>query len=131
MLYQRRRLSTNEDVGEPEPLPANLRGLPDDTLADLSASGYPDTGYFPVVEPPPPPEPIRWIHKAIYLRRFTSQERIPIFAARGDDPILNDLLYVLESADNIFLDDPDLGNGLLYLVSRGLLEPARVAEILA
>lgn len=131
MLYQRRRLSTGQDIDPPEPLPVNLRGQPDAVLADLSASGYPDTGYFPVVEAPPPPAPVRWIHKAIYLRRFTPQERIPIFAARGGDPILNDLLYVLESADNIFLDDPDLGNGLRYLVSQGLLGPGRVGEILA
>jgi hypothetical protein len=135
-LYQRRDLATQEDIGEPGPLPDNLRGsLTDEDLEHLSdlnpAPEYDGQGFFRVADPEPAPAPVRWIHKAIYLRRFTAAERIAIFAARGADPILNDLLYVLESAENVFLDDPDLVNGLGYLVAQGHLDPERPAQILA
>lgn len=139
-LYQRRTLSTGQDVGRPGPLPANLDGLADATLADLPSRldaaacrelGYLDTGFFPVEPEPPAPPRVRWVHKAIYLRRFTPQERIAIKAARAGDATLDDLLYVMEAAENIFLDDPDLSAGLGYLVSQGLLGAGRPAEILA
>jgi hypothetical protein len=80
-MYQRKRLSTGEDVGEPGPLPVNLRGRSDGVLADLAALGPDDTGYFPVV---PKPEPVRWLHEAIYLRRSTAAERIAIKAKRAE-----------------------------------------------
>lgn len=131
MLYQRKTLSTDESVGDPGPLPVALRGLADDVLADLTALGAPDTGYFPVVEPPPEPEPVRWLHKAIYLRRFTAEERITIKAARASSAALDDYLYILEAAENVFLDDPDLIAGLGFLVGAGLLAPGRPAEIRA
>lgn len=133
MLYQRRLVPSMVDVGEPADLPADLQGLPDDVLADLSRSlgqgatelGYRGHGFFAVTDAD------RWVHKAIYLRRFTAQERIAIFAARAADPIINDLLYVLEAAERVHLDDPDLVNGLAYLVSQNLLAPGRPAEIRA
>jgi len=131
MNYQRKRLSTGESIGEPGLLPVSLRGLSDDALADLEAAGLPDTGFFPVPEPPPEPVPVRWIHKSVYIQRFTMQERIAIKAARALDPIVDDALYVLESAENIYLDHIDIINGLAYLVSLELLAPERVAEVLA
>lgn len=139
-LYQRKLLADMSDIGEPGPLPRFLIGLTDDVLADVSAKldaraceelGVTGHGFFPVAEEPAPAPRPRWVHKAIYLRRFTAAERIAIQAARGGDPILNDLLYVLESAENIFLDDPDLAQGLGYLVQQGHLAARRPAEILA
>jgi hypothetical protein len=135
-IYQRRDLRTQEDIGEPGPLPANLRGsLTDEDLEHLTdlnpAPEYDGQGFFRVADPDPEPVPVRWIHKAIYIRRFTADERRAIQAARPSDPILADLLYVLESAENVFLDDPDLVNGLGYLVAQGHLGAERPAQILA
>lgn len=132
-LYQQRTLSTAEDVGEPGLLPVALRGLSDEELADLTARGLPDTGFFPIPEeePEPEPEPVRWIHKSVYLQRFTPQERIAIKAARSADPIIDDSLYVLEASELVYLDHPAIVNGLAYLVSQGLLEADRPAVLLA
>ena len=60
MLYQRKTLPSTL-VGDPAPLPAELVGLSDDSLADLSAAvpeaaeqlGYAGQGFFPFVPDPP------------------------------------------------------------------------------
>ena len=127
MLYQRKALSTDENVGDPGALPIALRGLSDDVLADLTALGHPDTGYFPV--PPEPTPPVRWIHKSVYIQRFTGPERMAIQAARFEDPIIADLLYVLEQSEMISLDHQSIIDGLGYLVFLGLIGPERPAEL--
>lgn len=128
-LYQRKTLSTNADVGEPGPLPVSLRGLSDAVLADLTALGAPDTGYFPV--PPPEPEPPRWIHKSVYIQRFTPEERAAIQAARATDPIVADLMYVLEQSEMIFLDHESIIAGLGYLQSLEVMTPERAEAVRA
>lgn len=129
-LYQRKTLSTNESVGGPGALPAQFRGLSDAVLADLSPYGLADTGFFPVPPPEPEPEtPSRWIHKAIFKRRFTPEERIAIRAATPDNPVLADFMDIVDSTNEINLDDPDLVQGLAYLVSLGLLAPDRPTQI--
>jgi hypothetical protein len=127
-LYQRKTLSTDASVGEPGRLPATLRGLSDATLADLTPLGYPDTGYFPVI---PPAEPVRWIHKSIYIQRFTPQERAAIQMARASDPIIADLMYVLEQSEMISLDHESIVAGLGYLVSQALVTEERAEEVRA
>lgn len=61
--YQRVALPGNIPVGDPGSLPADLEGLDDVSLADLTAAigvpaatqlGYLDTGFLPVVFPDPP-----------------------------------------------------------------------------
>jgi hypothetical protein len=136
--YQRKQLPDG-DVGEPAPLPRELSGLPDDVLADLSAHldpaacdelGFTGQGFFPVAEPEPePPPPSRWVHKAIFKRRFTKDERMAIRVARAGSPILEDFMDVLDSTDSVFLDDPDLIDGLGFLVSLNLLTAERAAAI--
>lgn len=63
MRYQRKQLPST-DVGAPAALPAELVGLTDETLADLSAAldpdacaalGYTGHGFFPVEDEPLPP----------------------------------------------------------------------------
>lgn len=133
MLYQRRLVPSMVDVGEPAALPANLQGLTDDTLADLTRSlgqaatelGYTGHGFFPATDAH------RWLHASVYVQRFTAQERIAIQAARAADPILNDLLYVLERSERISLDHADIIAGLGYLVSQGLIEAGRPAQLRA
>lgn len=136
-LYQRKVISTGEEVGEPGPLPAGLRGLSDDQLTNLEGRGLPDTGFFPVPPPEPEPEPpVRWIHKALFKRRFTVEERIAIRATEDAEEtpaqvrfLLGDFREVLDATDQVYLDDPDLVNGLGFLVTLGLLGEERPAEI--
>lgn len=130
--YQRRNLATGEDVGEPGPLPSELEGLADLSLADLSwvdpARGFAGTGFFRVNG--------RWIHKAIFKRRFTQAERIAIRAAEASELIsseeraaLTDFREVLDATEKVYLDDPDVIAGLAFLVALGLLGELRPAQI--
>ncbi len=134
-LYQRKTLSTDTPVGAPALLPVTLRGLSDAELADLTARGMPDTGFFPVTEETPL---VRWLHKALVKRRFTQAERIAIRDAETDEErpeevrkALRDFRDLLDSADLVFLDDQDLIDGLAFLVSLDLLTAERPAEIRA
>ena len=62
MLYQRKTLSTGENIGTPAALPLELVGLTDVSLADLPAAvplaapelGYEDQGFIPVAPEPDP-----------------------------------------------------------------------------
>lgn len=65
--YQRVTLAPSADVDVPAPLPADLLGLTDDSLADVPAAigteaatqlGYLNTGFLPVADPPPPTPPV-------------------------------------------------------------------------
>lgn len=66
--YQRKTLAPLADVGSPAPLPQDLFGLTDASLADVEAAigtpaatqlGYLNTGFFPVVVPAPiPPQAV-------------------------------------------------------------------------
>jgi hypothetical protein len=134
VLYQRKTLSTDSNVGEPDLLPIFLRGLPDETLANLESYGLPDTGYFPL--PPDPEPPVRWIHKALFKRRFTSAERISIRLAETNEAVpiearlaMTDFREVLDATEKVYLDDPDVIAGLGLLVLLGLLTEDRPSEI--
>jgi hypothetical protein len=75
MKYQRFRLSTLQNIGPVRPLPAELVGLADESLSDLSwadpALGYGDFGFSPVPDPPPePPRP--QLPKSIVTARVTA-----------------------------------------------------------
>jgi hypothetical protein len=67
-----------------------------------------------------------------FMRRFTMQERAAIRAARILDPVVDDLMSMLEMANptEINLEHPDTVNGIGYLVSIGCLTEARGQEIL-
>lgn len=61
MLYQRKDNVAGTLIGQPAPLPAELVGLEDASLADLSwvdeALGYSGQGFTPVADPEPEPPP--------------------------------------------------------------------------
>ena len=138
MLYQRKTLPDTL-VGDPAPLPAELVGLSDACLADLSAAvpeaaeelGYAGQGFFPVTPPPPEPPPVDELNKIDFLRLFTQAERITIRQAAKVNPQVEDYQDMLNQAVIVRLSDPDIQTGIPALEAAGILAPGRAAQILA
>jgi len=138
MLYQRKTLPDTL-MGDPAPLPAELVGLADASLADLSAAlgvaadetGFAGQGFFPFTPPPPPPPPVDELHKVDFLRLFTQAERIAIRQAAKVNPVVEDYQAMLDAATIIRLSDPDIQEGVPELEDAGLLAPGRAAQILS
>jgi hypothetical protein len=139
MLYQRKTLPSIL-MGVPAPLPAELVGLSDASLADLSAAvpeaaqelGYAGQGFFPVEpDPPTPPPPSRVLNKVDFARLFTQAERIAIDDAANINPVVRDYDRMLNRAPNVNLDDPDVQTGVPLLELGGLIGVGRAAQILA
>lgn len=136
MSYQRIVVSTGANVGAPGPLPDELMGLADATLANLPAElpeatlaqlGYSDAGFLPVADPPPPP--LRTLARIDFIRRFTAAE---MGAIQGSaDPLVKNFLFMLTVVDAVELDNPDTQNGVGYLAQAGLITADRPAVILA
>ena len=137
-LYQRKTLPDTL-MGDPAPLPAELVGLADASLADLSAAlgvaadetGFAGQGFFPFTPPPPPPPPVDELHKVDFLRLFTQAERIAIRQAAKVNPVVEDYQAMLDAATIIRLSDPDIQEGIPELEDAGLLAPGRAAQILS
>jgi hypothetical protein len=138
MLYQRKTLP-DTNMGDPAPLPAELVGLSDDSLADLSAAlgvaadetGYAGQGFFPFTPEPPPPPPVDELHKVDFLRLFTQAERIAIRQAAKVNPVVEDYQAMLDAATIIRLSDADIQEGIPELEDAGLIGPGRAAQILS
>ena len=138
MLYQRKTLP-DALIGDPAPLPAELVGLADASLADLSAAlgvaadetGYAGQGFFPFTPEPPPPPPVDELHKVDFLRLFTQAERIAIRQAAKLNPVVEDYQAILDAATIIRLSDADIQEGIPELEDAGLLAPGRAAQILS
>jgi hypothetical protein len=138
MLYQRKTLPDTL-MGAPAPLPAELVGLSDASLADLSAAvpeaaqelGYAGQGFFPVVPDPPPPPVVDELNKIDFLRLFTQAERIAIREAAADNPLISDYQHMLDAATVVRLSDPDIQTGVPLLELGGLIGAGRAAQILA
>jgi hypothetical protein len=138
MLYQRKTLPSTP-MGDPAPLPAELVGLSDACLADLSAAvpdaaeelGYAGQGFFPVTPPPPEPPPVDELNKVDFLRLFTQAERITIRQAAKVNPQVEDYQDMLNQAVIVRLSDPDIQTGIPALEAAGILAPGRAAQILA
>jgi hypothetical protein len=126
MLYQRRNLATGEDIGEPGPIPRELLGLADESLANLNwadaSLGYTGQGLFPFS---------RKVTALAFKQRLTAAERIAIRAAATSDPVIADFLDLLSSASTVDLDHADTVSGVDYLVSTELLTAERAAELRA
>ena len=69
------------------------------------------------------------VTKLGFLNRFTMEERINIRASTN--PIVIDIMNLLEVAENVSLTDPTTINAIGYLSYVGLLAPSRVSEILS
>lgn len=137
-LYQRKTLPSTL-MGDPAPLPAELVGLSDASLADLSAAvpdaaeelGYAGQGFFPVTPPPPEPPPVDELNKIDFLRLFTQAERITIRQAAKVNPQVEDYQDMLNQATVVRLSDPDIQTGIPALEAAGILGAGRAAQILA
>jgi len=138
MLYQRKTLP-DTNIGDPAPLPAELAGLADVSLADLSAAlgvaadetGFAGQGFFPFTPEPPPPPPVDELHKVDFLRLFTQAERIAIRQAAKLNPVVEDYQAILDAATIIRLSDADIQEGVPELEDAGLIGPGRAAQILS
>jgi hypothetical protein len=138
MLYQRKTLP-DTNMGDPAPLPAELVGLSDACLADLSAAvpdaavelGYEGQGFFPYTPPPPEPPPVDEMNKVDFLRLFTPAERRNILEEAKTNTYLLDYQNLLNAADKPRLSDPDTQAGIMLLELGGLIGPGRAAQILA
>ena len=138
MLYQRKTLP-DTNIGDPAPLPAELAGLADASLADLSAAlgvaadetGFAGQGFFPFTPEPPPPPPVDELHKVDFLRLFTQAERIAIRQAAKVNPVVEDYQAMLDAATIIRLSDADIQEGVPELEDAGLIGPGRAAQILS
>ena len=138
MLYQRKTLPSTL-MGDPAPLPAELVGLSDACLADLSAAvpdaadqlGYAGQGFFPFTPPPPEPPPVDELNKIDFLRLFTQAERITIRQAAKVNPLVEDYQDMLNQAEVVHLSDPAIQAGIPALEAAGILGPGRAAKILA
>jgi hypothetical protein len=139
MLYQRKTLP-DTNMGNPAPLPAELVGLSDACLADLSAAlgvaadetGYAGQGFFPFTPEPPPPPPVDEIYKVDFMRLFTQAERIAIRQAAKLNPVVEDYQAILDaSPEKVRLSDADIQEGVPELEDAGLIGPGRAAQILS
>jgi len=138
-LYQRKTLP-DALMGDPAPLPAELVGLSDASLADLSAAlgvaaeetGFAGQGFFPFTPEPPPPAPVDELHKVDFLRLFTQAERIAIRQAAKVNQVVEDYQDMLDaSPGKVRLSDPDIQEGVPELEDAGLIGPGRAAQILS
>lgn len=73
----------------------------------------------------------RVLSRLAFLRRFTAPERIAIRQAALTDPIIDDAMRLLDMAELVSLDDADAQNMVGYFAQKALIQPPRVAEILA
>lgn len=67
--------------------------------------------------------------KLEFLSRFTLQERT--LARSSADPIINDILKMLDLAEIVDLNYPPTIQGVHYMSMIGLLTPERVQEVLS
>ena len=86
--------------------------------------------------PDAPPAALRTLSAFAFRRRFTQAERAAITLAASQaldagDATLQVWLDDLNSTQFVELDNPELAAGLALLVEHHLIDPARVAEVLA
>jgi hypothetical protein len=74
----------------------------------------------------------RKLSKVAFRARFTAAEQVAIYTAAKTDVVVQIMLDdVAAVRDSVDLDYPQLGDGLQYLVSLGILTPERKEQMLA
>lgn len=66
-----------------------------------------------------------------FMRRFTQTERAAIRRLSKRDDIAEDFFDLLKVTPTLQVTDPDVIGGVHYLASKGVLDTARIAEILS
>lgn len=79
-------------------------------------------------DPPPPPPNI--LTPSGFKQRFTQAERVAIRAAADSDTVIDDLLDILATAQDVDMADPNVTGGLDYMESQGLITATRKDEII-
>ena len=82
-----------------------------------------DFSKAPVVVLPPGP-----VSRLEFLRSFTAAQRISIRAA--NDPVIVDALQLLDLAEDVNLQDPDVGYFVTYCAAQGYITQADADRIL-
>lgn len=82
-----------------------------------------DFSKAPIVILPPGP-----VSRLEFLRRFTAQQRIAIRAA--NDPVIVDALQLLDLAEDVNLQDPDVEYFVNYCAAQGYITQADADRIL-
>lgn len=85
---------------------------------------------FPDVNDLPQEVSVKCWDSLTFIRKFTQEERIVVRTRRATDMVVDDIMYLLENSTTICANDPDVVNGLNYLVSIGVLTTARAFAIL-
>lgn len=86
----------------------------------------------PAPEPVAAPEPVK-VSPIEFKLLFTAQERVAIKAARQTDPIIDDFYDIVEDPrlTHVNLSLQSTQDAVGYLAVQGLIDPERVAHILA
>ncbi len=71
----------------------------------------------------------RTLTRLEFSNRLTPQERVAI--AASTDPIVSDIMRMLNVAEYVNLDDPNTIQGINYFASINLITQSRIQEILA
>lgn len=69
--------------------------------------------------------------KLAFLRRLTFVERVAIEAAADTDPEVRAVKQAFMIAEDIKTDDPETIMGVDMYIAKGLIDPARKADILS
>jgi hypothetical protein len=69
------------------------------------------------------------ISRLQFLSRFTAQERIAIRQLAASDLVVDDFMKLLDISQDIDMSSEMVGNGLNYLLYKGILSAERVIEI--
>jgi hypothetical protein len=135
MLYQKRLLAGMVDVGEPGPLPADLVGLADVSLADLGWTyeplGYRGFGFFPVLAPVVPAT-VTQLQFRRALRLAGIKATVDAFIAAQDEETVEAWEYASEfrrdspllnaAAGALYGDDGPAQLDALFLAAQGIVE---------
>jgi hypothetical protein len=76
-------------------------------------------------------QPARPMSKLDFLRRLTFAERVAIEAAADTDHEVRAAKQAFMVAESIKTDDPETVMGVDLYISKGLIDPARKADILS
>lgn len=76
-----------------------------------------------------PAEPLRW-PLIDFRKRFTADEKVALYQATETDIMIKIFMDDLAATPVVAQDDPELNQGIAYVVAQGILTLERAREIL-